>query len=131
MFSPYGPWEHGCWVGANNDAERRLRRAVLWRCRSFGAQSEDGSRFVERVLTAVTTLRQQKRDVLDYLTQACAAAILGDKVPSLLPAAWFHRPTERLRFFHITRPCRAGLRPARHIIVPSPRRACFNFTNTY
>lgn len=69
----------------NNSAERPLRRAVLWRRRSFGTQSEDGSRFVERVLTAVTTLRQQKRDVLDYLTEACAAAIQGDKPPSLLP----------------------------------------------
>lgn len=71
----------------NNDAERRLRRGVLWRRRSFGTQSADGSRFVERVLTAVTTLRQQKRDVLDYLTEACAAAIRGDKAPSLLPTA--------------------------------------------
>jgi hypothetical protein len=60
-------------------------RAVLWRRRRFGTQSEDGSHFVERVLTAVTTLRQQKRDVLDYLTEACAAAIRGDKAPSLLP----------------------------------------------
>jgi transposase len=69
----------------NNDAERPLRRAVLWRRRSFGTQSPDGSRFVERILTTVTTLRQQKRDVLDYLTEACAAAIRGDKAPSLLP----------------------------------------------
>ena len=69
----------------NNHAERCLRRAVLWRRRSFGTQSETGSRFVERVLTTVTTLRQQKRDVLDYLTTACAAAIRGDKPPSLLP----------------------------------------------
>lgn len=69
----------------NNHAERCLRRAVLWRRRSFGTQSEMGSRFVERVLTTVTTLRQQKRDVLDYLTAACAAAIRGDKPPSLLP----------------------------------------------
>jgi len=69
----------------NNSAERGLRRAVLWRRRSFGTHSEDGSRFVERILTAVTTLRQQDRDVLDYLTEACAAAIRGDKAPSLLP----------------------------------------------
>jgi transposase len=33
----------------NNRAERGLRRAVLWRRRSFGTQSEEGSRFVERV----------------------------------------------------------------------------------
>ncbi len=69
----------------NNHAERCLRRAVLWRRRSFGTQSETGSRFVERVLTTVTTLRQQRRDVLDYLTAACAATIRGDKPPSLLP----------------------------------------------
>ena len=69
----------------NNHAERCLRRAVLWRRRSFGTQSETGSRFVERVLTAVTSLRLQKRDVLDYLTAACVAAIRGDKPPSLLP----------------------------------------------
>lgn len=61
----------------NNNAERPLRRAVLWRRRSFGTQSENGSRFVERVLATVTTLRQQERDVLDYLTEACAAAIRG------------------------------------------------------
>jgi transposase len=69
----------------NNHAERCLRRAVLWRRRSFGTQSSAGSLFVARILTAVTTLRQQKRNVLDYLTEACAAAIRGDKPPSLLP----------------------------------------------
>lgn len=69
----------------NNHAERCLRRAVLWRRRSFGTQSATGSCFVARILTTVTTLRQQKRDVLDYLTQACTAAMCGDKPPSLLP----------------------------------------------
>ena len=57
----------------NNAAERGLRRAVLWRRKSFGTQSAAGSRFVGRVLTAVSTLRQQGRDVLDYLARACAA----------------------------------------------------------
>ena len=70
----------------NNSAERPLRRAVLWRRRSFGTQSEAGSLFVARVLTAVTTLRQQKRDVLDYLTEACTAAMRSDIPPSLLPS---------------------------------------------
>jgi transposase len=71
----------------NNSAERALRRPVLWRRRSFGTQSAAGSLFVERVLTAVTTLRQQGRGVLDYLTSACAAATLGAPAPSLLPQA--------------------------------------------
>ncbi len=41
----------------NNGAERSLRRAVLWRRKSFGTKSEAGSRFVGRILTAVTSLR--------------------------------------------------------------------------
>jgi hypothetical protein len=77
-------WEPGV-DPTNNAAERPLRRAVLWRRRSFGTQSEAGSQFVERILTAVTTLRQQHREVLDYLTAACAAAICKAPTPSLLP----------------------------------------------
>jgi len=82
-------WTFVCVEGVeptNNGAERPLRRAVLWRRRSFGTQSEAGSLFVARVLTTVTTLRQQKRDVLDYLTEACAAAMRGDTPPLLLPS---------------------------------------------
>ena len=70
----------------NNAAERALRRGVIWRRRSYGTQSENGSLFVERILTAVMTLRQQKRDVLDYLAAACKAVTLGIPAPSLLPA---------------------------------------------
>ena len=70
----------------NNAAERALRRGVIWRRRSYGTQSESGSLFVERILTAVMTLRQQKRDVLDYLADACKAITLGKPAPSLLPA---------------------------------------------
>lgn len=77
-------WEPGV-DPTNNSAERALRRAVLWRRRSFGTQSETGSQFVERILTAVTTLRQQHRNVLEYLTAACAAAISQQPAPSLLP----------------------------------------------
>lgn len=70
----------------NNAAERALRRGVIWRRRSFGTQSENGSRFVERILTVVITLRQQNRDVLDYLAEACKARTRGSIPPSLLPA---------------------------------------------
>jgi hypothetical protein len=77
-------WETGV-EPTNNCAERPLRRAVLWRRRSFGTQSEAGSQFVARILTAVTTLRQQRRDVLDNLTAACLAAISNTPAPSLLP----------------------------------------------
>jgi transposase len=70
----------------NNDAERPLRRAVLWRRRSFGTQSARGSQFVARILTTVTTLRLQQRNVLDYLTAACEAQTRGTEAPSLLPS---------------------------------------------
>ncbi|MBX3060355.1 MAG: IS66 family transposase [Anaerolineae bacterium] len=69
----------------NNAAERALRRGVLWRKRSFGSQSERGLRFTERILTVVTTLRQQNRNVLTYLTAACEAQHFGLPAPSLLP----------------------------------------------
>lgn len=69
----------------NNAAERALRHGVLWRKSSFGTHSEAGSRFVERVMSVVTTLRQQERDVLTYLTLACQAACRGQPAPSLLP----------------------------------------------
>lgn len=70
----------------NNVAERALRRCVIWRRRSFGTQSEGGSRFVERITTTVSTLRQQKRDVLEFLVMACRANLQGLTAPSLLPA---------------------------------------------
>ncbi len=61
----------------NNQAERDLRRAVLWRRKSFGTQSESGSRFVERILTVVTTLRQERRSVLEYLKKVCMVKDAG------------------------------------------------------
>lgn len=71
----------------NNHAERALRHAVLWRRSSFGNQSEGGRQFVERMLTAVSSLRLQGRPVLDYLEAVCRAARGGNPAPSLLPAA--------------------------------------------
>jgi transposase len=70
----------------NNEGERRLRHGVMWRKTSFGTDSPNGSRFVERILTVVTTLRMQKRNVLDYLTEACEASLHGRPAPSLLAA---------------------------------------------
>jgi len=69
----------------NNLAERQIRPGVLWRNSSFGTQSEAGSRFVERLMTVVATLKQQRRNVLAYLTAACDAANWGRPAPSLLP----------------------------------------------
>jgi transposase len=69
----------------NKEAERASRRAVLWRRKSFGTQSAEGSRFVGRVLTAVASLRQQGRNVLEYLAGVCRDALSGEAREALLP----------------------------------------------
>jgi transposase len=71
----------------NNEAERSLRHAVLYRVTSRGTDSESGSRFVERILTVVATCRQQNIDALDYLTRCYQAHLDGQPAPSLLPTA--------------------------------------------
>ncbi|WPB80904.1 IS66 family transposase [Archangium violaceum] len=69
----------------NNFAERLIRPCVMYRKTSFGTQSPEGSRFVERILTAVTTLDLQQRNVLEYLTDLLYAHRRGLPLPSLLP----------------------------------------------
>jgi transposase len=69
----------------NNHAERVLRRGVLWRKCSQGSRSDEGCRFVERMLTAVQSLRLQRRPILQYLTQAVTANRHHLPLPSLLP----------------------------------------------
>lgn len=71
----------------NNAAERALRFCVLMRKISFGTHSEAGSRFIERVLTVSATLRQQGRNVVEYMTDACEGALHGRRPKSLLPSA--------------------------------------------
>jgi len=69
----------------NNRSERLLRKAVLWRRSSHGTASASGSRFVERILTAVATLRMQDRGVLDFIVASLIAACSGAPPPSLRP----------------------------------------------
>lgn len=85
--------EYGLWtfVGladvepTNNFAERQIRHAVLWRKSSFGTDSVAGSRFVERMLTTIATLRSQERSVLEFITDAYRARLTASTPPSLLP----------------------------------------------
>jgi|SRR6267378_4114451 len=68
----------------NNHGERVLRKAVLWRKKSFGCVSEGGCRFVERILTVVQTLRLQGRQVWQFLHQSLAAQRCHQPSPTLL-----------------------------------------------
>jgi transposase len=70
----------------NNCSERSLRPAVIWRKISYGTHSTLGSRYVERMMSATFTLRQQGRHVLGYLTAAVEGAIHFKPGPSILPA---------------------------------------------
>jgi hypothetical protein len=69
----------------DNAAERAIHPAVLWRRTSFGSQSEGGSVFVARMLTVVTSLRSQNRNVLDFMIEAIKASRQGNSPPSILP----------------------------------------------
>jgi len=82
-----GPmWRFACVEGlepTNNLAERMLRRAVIWRKKSFGSHSYGGCRFVERMLSVTMTLRLRGGDVLEYLASAVAAHREGRPTPAL------------------------------------------------
>jgi transposase len=67
----------------NNYMERLLRRAVLWRRRSFGCNSEVGCRFVERILTVVQTCRLHGKNTLEYLCSAVHNHRAGLTCPSV------------------------------------------------
>ena len=69
----------------NNAAERALRQSVIQRKISLGVQSASGAICRSRLLTVTTTLRQQGRDVWEFLEQAWIAHHRGSVMPSLLP----------------------------------------------
>jgi transposase len=68
----------------NNHIERLLRRAVLWRRRSFGCNSAAGCRFVERILTVVQTCRLHGKNTLEYLCTAVRTHRHGLACPGFL-----------------------------------------------
>jgi transposase len=67
----------------NNPAERALRGPVIHRKLSLGTQSNTGERFAERVLTAATTCRLQRRSLFSYLSELLTAHNRGDPFPAL------------------------------------------------
>ena len=69
----------------NNSAEIALRLAVIQRKISHGVQSRGGAICRSRLLTVTTTLRQQGRDIWQFLEQAWIAHHHGEVMPSLLP----------------------------------------------
>ena len=68
----------------NNDAERALRPAVIYRKLSFGTQSNSGSRYLERILTVSETCRGQSRSAYEFLVDAMEAKFADRPAPSLI-----------------------------------------------
>ena len=69
----------------NNVAEWALRIAVQWRKVVFGNRSRQGEIATARLLTATQTCKIQRRNALDYLTDAVRCHRKGTSAPSLLP----------------------------------------------
>jgi transposase len=78
----------------NNLAERTIRPLVIWRKKSFGTQSENGSRYLERIMTVASSCRLHGRNVLDFVEQSVQAYFNQQKSPSLLPSASLTRAIE-------------------------------------
>lgn len=74
--------EHEAAVPTNNEAERAIRKAVLWRKVSLGVESEHGARFVERMLTLAGTARKRGVELLEWLAQAMIASLAGTPAPA-------------------------------------------------
>ena len=68
----------------NNHAERMLRPAVIWRKKSLGCHSQEGCRYVERMLCAIQTLRLQNKAILSFLTDTLHAHRNGLPSPMLI-----------------------------------------------
>jgi transposase len=67
----------------NNAAERALRGPVIYRKLSHGTQSQNGERFIERILSASVTCRLQHRSLYTYLHELLTAHPRGDPLPTL------------------------------------------------
>jgi transposase len=65
-------------VPTNNAAEQAVRKAVLWRKSSFGANSDAGCRYAERMLTLIGTAKLRGIRLLSWMTDAVSAQLLGN-----------------------------------------------------
>lgn len=70
-------------VPTNNAAEQCLRKAVIWRKASFGANSQEGCRFVERMLSINGTAKLRKVNIMNWVREAMTAAFSQQCAPAL------------------------------------------------
>lgn len=70
-------YSNGTIEPTNNLAERDLRQFVIWRKISFGAQSNRGSRFMERMISIRSTCAKQGVDFSEFLVDATKSFLCG------------------------------------------------------
>ena len=70
----------------NSLAERTIRSYVIWRKTSFGAPSQRGSVYMERMMATVGSCKLQGRNIVEFLTQAVRAHTGNGNRPSLRQA---------------------------------------------
>ena len=71
----------------NNDAERALRHAVIARRISYGARTDEGSRFYAAGLSVIETCRKRGADPWAYARDLIAAARTAAPAPAMPKAA--------------------------------------------
>lgn len=69
----------------NNAVERALRAGVCWRKTSYGTDSDQGSRFVGRILSVVESCRRHGHNLLAFLTQTIQAVRNNAPPPAIIP----------------------------------------------
>ena len=69
----------------NNASERALRGLVIQRKLSWGSQSDEGLRLIERLWTVTESCKRRNQNVLEYLTKAVLAYRTGELAPILAP----------------------------------------------
>jgi len=71
----------------NNLAERQLRPLVISKKLSFGAASERGARFIERIFTVVMTCGQQGKNVIEFLNSTIENYFAAKPITNLMLTA--------------------------------------------
>ncbi len=89
--------DHDLAPPTNNLVERLLRNAVLWRKGCFGTDSPVGSRFTERILTLIASLRLQGRGRTILVASSQTYIALPATFRPLRLSHWRRQPAERVR----------------------------------
>lgn len=73
----------------NNLAERNIRNLVIRRKRSYGTRSERGRSFIETITSIVVTIKQQKKNIYDFLTDVVSKYFARAELPMIEPSLGF------------------------------------------